>query len=99
MDAMVKALYEKETIYEDEIDALFGEENSDSDSIFSSKINRAAEPVGETATTTEEPVKSARKKKAEMPKSTENEVNPEQNEDKTHVSDETDSAITSEDEE
>ena len=27
MDAMVKALYEKETIYEDEIDALFGEEN------------------------------------------------------------------------
>ncbi len=106
MDAMVKALYEKETIYEDEIDALFGEENSDSDSIFSSKINRAAEPVGETATTTEEPVKSARKKKAEMPKSTENEVNPTQNEvnptqneDKQPDSDDENNIITSEDEE
>ncbi len=40
MDAMVKALYEKETIYEDEIDALFGEENRNEDSIFSSKVNR-----------------------------------------------------------
>lgn len=40
MDAMVKALYEKETIYEDEIDALFGEENDNADSIFSSKVNR-----------------------------------------------------------
>lgn len=40
MDAMVKALYEKETIYEDEIDALFGEDSSDNDSLFSSKINR-----------------------------------------------------------
>lgn len=40
MDAMVKALYEKETIYEDEIDALFGEE-SDADGLFSSKVNRA----------------------------------------------------------
>jgi len=99
MDAMVKALYEKETIYEDEIDALFGEENSDSDSIFSSKINRAAEPVGETATTTEEPVKSARKKKAEMPKSTENEVNPTQNEDKQPDSDDENNIITSKDEE
>lgn len=42
MDAMVKALYEKETIYEDEIDALFGE-TSDNDGLFSSKINRAGE--------------------------------------------------------
>ncbi len=40
MDAMVKALYEKETIYEDEIDALFGEENGNENSLFSSKINR-----------------------------------------------------------
>ena len=39
MDAMVKALYEKETIYEDEINALFGEESS-GESLFSSKINR-----------------------------------------------------------
>ena len=38
---MVKALYEKETIYEDEIDALFGEDSSDKESLFSSKINRA----------------------------------------------------------
>ncbi len=43
MDAMVKALYEKETIYEDEIDALFGEESEHKDSLFSSKINRADE--------------------------------------------------------
>ena len=42
MDAMVKSLYEKETIYEDEIDALFGE-TSDNDGLFSSKINRAGE--------------------------------------------------------
>ena len=41
MDAMVKALYEKETIYEDEIDALFGEDSSDKESLFSSKINRS----------------------------------------------------------
>ncbi len=41
MDAMVKALYEKETIYEDEIDALFGEDSSYKESLFSSKINRA----------------------------------------------------------
>lgn len=41
MDAMVKALYEKETIYEDEIDALFGESNDESkNSLFSSSINR-----------------------------------------------------------
>ncbi len=43
MDAMVKALYEKETIYEDEIDALFGETSDNADSLFSSKINRAGE--------------------------------------------------------
>lgn len=41
MDAMVKALYEKETIYEDEIDALFGESSDGSDSLFSSAVNRA----------------------------------------------------------
>ena len=40
MDEMVKALYEKETIYEDEIDALFGEENDNENSLFSSKVNR-----------------------------------------------------------
>ena len=39
MDVMVKALYEKETIYEDEINALFGQESS-GESLFSSKINR-----------------------------------------------------------
>lgn len=44
MDAMVKSLYEKETIYEDEIDALFGEENDNADSIFSSKVNRPDAP-------------------------------------------------------
>lgn len=41
MDAMVKALYEKETIYEDEIDALFGEQHDDNNSLFSSSVNRA----------------------------------------------------------
>lgn len=40
MDAMVKALYEKETIYEDEIDMLFGEEVRDANGLFSSKVNR-----------------------------------------------------------
>ena len=45
MDAMVKALYEKETIYEDEIDALFGEDSSDKDGLFSSKTNRGDEPA------------------------------------------------------
>ncbi len=40
MDAMVKLLYEKETIYEDEIDALFGEDSSDDNGLFSSKVNR-----------------------------------------------------------
>lgn len=49
MDAMVKALYEKETIYEDEIDALFGEETVNPDSIFSSKVNRPSAPKADTA--------------------------------------------------
>lgn len=49
MDAMVKALYEKETIYEDEIDALFGEETVNHDSIFSSKVNRPDAPKADTA--------------------------------------------------
>lgn len=49
MDAMVKALYEKETIYEDEIDALFGEENDNADSIFSSKVNRPDAPKSKGA--------------------------------------------------
>ena len=49
MDAMVKALYEKETIYEDEIDALFGEETVNPDSIFSSKVNRPDAPKADGA--------------------------------------------------
>ncbi len=49
MDAMVKALYEKETIYEDEIDALFGEETVNPDSIFSSKVNRPDAPQADVA--------------------------------------------------
>ena len=49
MDAMVKALYEKETIYEDEIDALFGEETVNPDSIFSSKVNRPDAPKADAA--------------------------------------------------
>lgn len=49
MDAMVKALYEKETIYEDEIDALFGEETVNPDSIFSSKVNRLDAPKADAA--------------------------------------------------
>ncbi len=48
MDAMVKALYEKETIYEDEINALFGQESS-GESLFSSKINRPEGENGESA--------------------------------------------------
>ena len=40
MDKMVKLLFEKETIYEDEINALFGEESSDEATLFSSKLNR-----------------------------------------------------------
>ena len=49
MDAMVKALYEKETIYEDESDALFGEENDNADSICSSKVNRPDAPKADAA--------------------------------------------------
>lgn len=49
MDAMVKALYEKETIYEDEIDAMFGEETVNPDSIFSSKVNRPDAPKADAA--------------------------------------------------
>ena len=62
MDAMVKALYEKETIYEDEIDALFGEDSSDKESLFSSKINRADGTTlkpAEKATDKAEEIKSA----------------------------------------
>lgn len=43
MDAMVKALYEKEVIYEDEIDALFGEEIKEESGLFSSAVNRDVE--------------------------------------------------------
>ena len=65
MDAMVKLLYEKETIYEDEIDALFGEESTDKDGIFSSKVNRgeADATPGETPADAK-PAKSKRKKDA-----------------------------------
>lgn len=64
MDAMVKALYEKETIYEDEIDALFGEESTDSDGLFSSKVMRADAVVIEPEKHSDEPKKkSARKSK------------------------------------
>ena len=40
MDAMVKLLFEKETIYEDEINQLFGESPTDDAGLFSSKVNR-----------------------------------------------------------
>ncbi len=41
MDAMVKALYEKETIYEDEINALFGEDDAlSAEGLFSSSLKR-----------------------------------------------------------
>lgn len=63
MDAMVKALYEKETIYEDEINALFGEESS-GESLFSSKINR---PEGENNSSQTE-VKTDAKKDDEIGK-------------------------------
>lgn len=61
MDAMVKALYEKETIYEDEINALFGEEST-GESLFSSKINR---PEGENNSSQTE-VKTDAKKDDEI---------------------------------
>ena len=63
MDAMVKALYEKETIYEDEINALFGE-GSTGESLFSSKINR---PEGENNSSQTE-VKTDAKKDDEIGK-------------------------------
>ena len=63
MDAMVKALYEKETIYEDEINALFGEELT-GESLFSSKINR---PEGENNSSQTE-VKTDAKKDDEIGK-------------------------------
>lgn len=63
MDAMVKALYEKETIYEDEINALFGEEST-GESLFSSKINR---PEGENNSSQTE-VKTDAKKDDEIDK-------------------------------
>ena len=63
MDAMVKALYEKETIYEDEINALFGEEST-GESLFSSKINR---PEGENSSSQTE-VKTDAKKDDEIGK-------------------------------
>lgn len=47
MDAMVKLLFEKETIYEDEINKLFGEETSDEATLFSSKLNRPEEKTEE----------------------------------------------------
>lgn len=53
MDAMVKALYEKETIYEDEIDLLFGEEVRDENGLFSSKVNR-----GESSVSSIQPVEN-----------------------------------------
>ena len=73
MDAMVKMLYEKETIYEDEIDALFGEE-SDEDSIFSSKVNR-----GEKSTDVKAVEKAVEKKpeEAESDLKAEVEIKPE----------------------
>lgn len=63
MDAMVKALYEKETIYEDEINALFGEEST-GESLFLSKINR---PEGENNSSQTE-VKTDAKKDDEIGK-------------------------------
>ncbi|MBQ9276582.1 MAG: ATP-dependent zinc metalloprotease FtsH [Clostridia bacterium] len=63
MDAMVKLLFEKETIYEDEINKLFGEESSDEATLFSSKLNRGEESK------VEEP--KAEEPKAEEPKSEE----------------------------
>lgn len=63
MDAMVKALYEKETIYEDEINALFGKEST-GESLFSSKINR---PEGENNSSQTE-VKTDAKKDDEIGK-------------------------------
>lgn len=88
MDAMVKALYEKETIYEDEIDALFGEDSSDKESLFSSKINREdgkpAIKVAEkkTETVADEPKQEEKKAEKEDPnvREAESEIDPKQTE-------------------
>lgn len=88
MDAMVKALYEKETIYEDEIDALFGEDSSDKESLFSSKINREdgkpAIKVAEkkTETVADEPKQEEKKAEKEDPnvREAESESDPKQTE-------------------
>ncbi len=66
MDAMVKALYEKETIYEDEIDALFGEESADSDGLFSSKVMRS-DAICIEPDVQETKKKQSKKNKAEEP--------------------------------
>ncbi|MDE6060291.1 MAG: ATP-dependent zinc metalloprotease FtsH [Clostridia bacterium] len=88
MDEMVKALYEKETIYEDEIDALFGEESEDNDGIFSSKINRMELKADVESTSTEQSGGwFARKKKADN--FAEQEVKESENGDITEHSDET----------
>ncbi len=70
MDAMVKLLYEKETIYEDEIDALFGEEN-DGEGIFSSKINRSdANEIPVEKPAEQKPQRSKRKQAENEPPAT-----------------------------
>ncbi|MDE5601196.1 MAG: ATP-dependent metallopeptidase FtsH/Yme1/Tma family protein, partial [Clostridia bacterium] len=88
MDEMVKALYEKETIYEDEIDALFGEESEDKDGLFSSKINRMELKADvQSAPTEQSGGWFARKKKADN--FAEQEVKDNENDEKTESSDET----------
>ena len=64
MDAMVKLLYEKETIYEDEIDALFGEESDDKDGLFSSAVNRGEASEVPAPSQNDKP-KGGKKKKAD----------------------------------
>ncbi len=76
MDAMVRLLFEKETIYEDEIDALFGETSDNDDGLFSSKVMRA--PASETpAEKEEEKPKRKRKEKEEDKDASETEALPE----------------------
>ncbi len=78
MDAMVKALYEKETIYEDEIDALFGEEST-SDGLFSSKVNRSEASQQPAESQAEAPKRRSPKKKTDAkPKETSEEQPTEQ---------------------
>jgi len=58
MDKMVKLLFEKETIYEDEINALFGESSTDDAGLFSSKLNRGEEKAeGDQPTVEDKPIK------------------------------------------